>query len=602
MKRTPGLGHIVLVSLLIVTYTQTTERQLQVWDWGSIPAGRTRRHTNPQRNRERWARRMARRRRRQPAAKRAGRRRQRERTLQQILEVPPNPALAAQERERSIQAIRSWGKKQRQKKPALAVEVAAEEDPLVDLRQTRGWIDHIDEEELWAMLIRVRRPHGPECPECGERDPRYLKQLGEDYRGGLGRWQCRVCAEAGDPGEGGTFTPLTGTVLDGIRIDVRTLWLIVEMFANGEASVETSDEARVSRHTTDRLFRLFRAAIYQGRSVEPILLEPEDIVEFDEVYITAGLKGQAGGLELDRDPRQRGLERRGRGTWDNDRLPVFGLLCRGGEVRLVVLRNVQTETIRPIVEQMVQQGARVYTDGYCIYHFLSREGYQHEIVNHGAGEYALDLDGDGKCEAHCNTMQKRRIIGERFIRVFESAATGQSGVALIKHHHNVGGLPPDMQFELVEPLRDLFKDEVRQVGKMLALPHRLVWRHPSPGPGLAVRILGEITWERLQTLRQADAIFLQELGAAGWYDQVAQAFAVLLPDALSTGVAGDVHRFGQTMVLRAVVTDDFMTASPAPLPYELLIEVSTRILNEVADVTRVVYDLSTKPPATIEWL
>ena len=160
---------------------------------------------------------------------------------------------------------------------------------------------------------------------------------------------------------------------------------------------------------------MLRAAIYRTRPTEPFVLPwvlrpqdaggPEDIAEFDEVYITAGPKGGAGGLSLEREPRKRGLKRRGRGTWDSDRLPVFGLLCREGQVHLFVLRNVQTETIRPIVHQMVQRGARVYTDGYCIYHFLSRDGYRHQTVNHGAGEYALDLDGDGKCEVHCNTME-----------------------------------------------------------------------------------------------------------------------------------------------------------------------------------------------------
>ena len=163
-------------------------------------------------------------------------------------------------------------------------------------------------------------------------------------------------------------------VLPGMRLDARTLWLIAENFADGEASVETADEARVNRHTTDRLFRLLRAAIYRTRPTKPIVLPwvlrpqdaggPEDVAEFDEVYITAGLKGGAGGLSLEREPRKRGLKRRGRGTWDSDRLPVFGLLCREGQVRLFVLRNVQTETIRPIVHQMVQRGARVYTDGY----------------------------------------------------------------------------------------------------------------------------------------------------------------------------------------------------------------------------------------------
>lgn len=195
-----------------------------------------------------------------------------------------------------------------------------EADPLADLRQARGWVDHLNERDLWAILIRVRWPRGPRCPHCGERDPQYVQLIDEDYRGGLGRWQCRVSAEAGDPGEGGTFTPLTGTILDGLRIDIRTLWLIVELFADGKASVETAQEARVNRHITDRLFRLLLAAIYQTRLPEPIVLDPEDIAEFDEVYITAGLKGRAGSLELDRDPRKRGLKRRGRGTWDTDRL------------------------------------------------------------------------------------------------------------------------------------------------------------------------------------------------------------------------------------------------------------------------------------------
>jgi transposase-like protein len=275
----------------------------------------------------------------------------------------------------------------------------------VDLRQSRGLIDWVAEQRLWEIVVRILWPDGPKCPHCGETDPRYLKEMDPAYRNGLGRWKCRVCAEAGDPGAGGTFTPLTGSVLHGMRIDVRTLWMIAEAFAAGDASVETAKEAQVDRHTTDRLFRLFRAAIYEARAEEPLTLTVDDIIEADEVYITAGLKGQAGGLELDRDPRKRGLKRRGRGTWDSDRLPVFGLVCRGGEVRLFVLRNVQTETIHPIVEQMVQRGAHVYTDGYSIYHFLSREGYQHHAVNHGAGEYALDLDGDGKCEVHCNTVE-----------------------------------------------------------------------------------------------------------------------------------------------------------------------------------------------------
>jgi transposase-like protein len=275
---------------------------------------------------------------------------------------------------------------------------------LAALRARRGWIDQVAEQELWDTLIQVRWPDGPVCPHCGERDPQHLNVLDPTYRGGLGRWRCQVCAAAGDPGEGGTFTPLTGTLLNGMRLDVRTLWLLLERFAEGLASVEAAREAGVHRHTADRYFRLWRAALYQARSLEPVV-SPEDIAEFDEVYITAGLKGRAGGLDLEREPRERGLKRRGRGTWASDRLPILGLVCRDGEVRLFVLRNVQTATIRPFIKQLVQRGARIYTDSYCIYNFLSREGYRHQTVNHGAGEYALDLDGDGKCEVHCNTVE-----------------------------------------------------------------------------------------------------------------------------------------------------------------------------------------------------
>jgi transposase-like protein len=278
-------------------------------------------------------------------------------------------------------------------------------DPLADLRAGRGWIDQMDERQLWAMLIRVRWPHGARCPRCGEADARYVRLMDAHYRGGLGRWQCQVCALAGDPGQAGTFTPLTSTCLDGLRVEVRTLWLIIEALAQGQASLETAKEARVHRHTTDRLFRLLRAALYQARPTEPLALNPDDIAECDEVYLTAGLKGKAGGLNLERPPRRRGLKRRGRGNWDSDRLPVFGVLCRGGQVRLFVLRNVQTETIRPIVRQLIRRGAKVYTDSYAIYHFLEREGYHHQAVNHGAGEYALDPDGDGHCEVHCNTLE-----------------------------------------------------------------------------------------------------------------------------------------------------------------------------------------------------
>jgi transposase-like protein len=198
---------------------------------------------------------------------------------------------------------------------------------------------------------------------------------------------------------------LTGTLFAGMQMDVRAFWMMLEAFADGKASLETAREAKVNRHTSDRLFRLLRGAIYLTRPQEPIILQAGDVGEFDEVYISAGLKGHAGGLELDRQARVRGLKQRGRGTWDSDRVPVFGLVCRQGQVRLFVLKNVQTNTIRPIVHQMVQRGAKVYTDSYSIYHFLSRAGYRHQTVNHGAGEYALDHDGDGRCEVHCNTVE-----------------------------------------------------------------------------------------------------------------------------------------------------------------------------------------------------
>jgi len=222
--------------------------------------------------------------------------------------------------------------------------------------------------------------------------------------------------------------------------------------------------------------------------------------------------------------------------------------------------------------------------------------------------------------------RKRVIIGEKFIRIFEGEArklgeigflgqgtiypdviesagssAGKGGAHMIKRHHNVGGLPADLQFTLVEPLRDMFKDEVRRVGTALGLPDAIVWRQPFPGPGLAVRCLGEVTFERLERLRTADAIFLDELGRAGLLrDATAQAFAVLLP-VRSVGVMGDGRTYHEAVAIRAVTTDDFMTADWARLPYDLLARVSKRIVDEVPGVNRVVYDISSKPPATIEW-
>ncbi|WP_151669607.1 glutamine-hydrolyzing GMP synthase [Nitrincola schmidtii] len=227
------------------------------------------------------------------------------------------------------------------------------------------------------------------------------------------------------------------------------------------------------------------------------------------------------------------------------------------------------------------------------------------------------LAGEAEPEA------KRKIIGNTFIDVFdeeaqkltecrflaqgtiypdviESAASKTGKAHVIKSHHNVGGLPDDMNFELVEPLRELFKDEVRKIGLELGLPYDMVYRHPFPGPGLGVRILGEVKKEYADILREADAIFIEELHKADWYHKTSQAFAVFLP-VKSVGVVGDGRRYEYVIALRAVETIDFMTARWAHLPYELLETVSGRIINEVAKVSRVTYDVSSKPPATIEW-
>jgi GMP synthase (glutamine-hydrolysing) len=216
--------------------------------------------------------------------------------------------------------------------------------------------------------------------------------------------------------------------------------------------------------------------------------------------------------------------------------------------------------------------------------------------------------------------EKRKIIGETFIRVFEEVAEGIEGArflvqgtlypdviesgtkdaAKIKSHHNVGGLPDDMQFELIEPLRDLFKDEVRSVGEELGLPDEIVWRQPFPGPGLAVRIIGDITKERLDILRAADAIVLDELRRAGLEREIWQSFGVL-PAIRSVGVQGDGRTYAYPLIVRAVTSDDAMTADWARIPYDVLAAISSRVINEVPGINRVAYDISSKPPATIEW-
>lgn len=265
----------------------------------------------------------------------------------------------------------------------------------------------------------------------------------------------------------------------------------------------------------------------------------------------------------------------------------------------------------------------------CIFvdHGLLRKGEKEQVEKTFREKFHMNLIVVDASERFLKRLEgvidpetKRKIIGEEFIRVFEDEAkklgridflvqgtlypdvieSGTKTAAVIKSHHNVGGLPEDLKFELIEPLRDLFKDEVREVGLKLGLPEEIVFRHPFPGPGLAVRILGEVTREKLNILREADAIVTEEIKKAGIYGELWQAFAVLT-NVKSVGVMGDARTYAYTVAVRAVKSDDGMTADWARLPYDLLDIISTRIVNEVAGVNRVVYDITSKPPATIEW-
>jgi GMP synthase (glutamine-hydrolysing) len=261
---------------------------------------------------------------------------------------------------------------------------------------------------------------------------------------------------------------------------------------------------------------------------------------------------------------------------------------------------------------------------------LMRKGESEQVVRTFREHFRINLTYVDASERFLTALagvtdpeQKRRIIGKTFIEIFEEEAAKLEGSfeflaqgtlypdviestsfkgpsVTIKTHHNVGGLPEKMQFKLVEPFRELFKDEVRKIGELLGVPREIVTRHPFPGPGLAVRVLGEITKEKLELVREADDIFVQEIKKAGLYEQLWQAFAVILP-VRSVGVMGDLRTYEYTVALRAVQSVDGMTADWAPLPNELLARVSNRIINEVRGINRVVYDISSKPPATIEW-
>ena len=296
------------------------------------------------------------------------------------------------------------------------------------------------------------------------------------------------------------------------------------------------------------------------------------------------------------------------------------------EVILGLSGGVDSSVVAALLHKAIgDQLTCVFVDNGLLRHQEGDQVMEMFADNMGVKVIRVDAEDNflGKLAGEADPEKKRKIIGNTFIDIFddqasklknanwlaqgtiypdviESAASKTGKAHVIKSHHNVGGLPEDMKLKLVEPLRELFKDEVRKIGLELGLPYDMVYRHPFPGPGLGVRILGEVKKEYADTLRLADHIFIEELRAAGLYHKTSQAFAVFLP-VKSVGVVGDARRYEYVVALRAVETIDFMTARWAHLPYDFLELVSSRIINEIPGISRVTYDISSKPPATIEW-